>query len=146
MRETIIFTMRASAVAMSTLGGALGLALALPVCAQDYRDLHRAADAAIASDIARDRQAERDARRQPYVSPGYGPIRTATAARNACAAKAREEAGPGARILGRIAASTMSTGWEVEGEVRPSGDSGAVPFVCSVRNGSVSGILLQPDR
>ena len=96
--------------------------------------------------IARDRQAERDARRQPYVSPGYGPIRTATAARNACAAKAREEAGPGARILGRIAASTMSTGWEVEGEVRPSGDSGAVPFVCSVRNGSVSGVLLQPDR
>ena len=65
MRETIIFTMRASAVAMSTLGGALGLALALPACAQDYRDLHRAADAAIASDIARDRQAERDARRQP---------------------------------------------------------------------------------
>ena len=110
MRETIIFTMRASAVAMSALGSALGLALALPACAQDYRDLHRAADAAIASDIARDRQAERDARRQPYVSPGYGPIRTATAARNACAAKAREEAGPGARILGRIAASTMSTG------------------------------------
>ena len=48
MRETIIFTMRASAVAMSALGGALGLALALPACAQDYRDLHRAADAAIA--------------------------------------------------------------------------------------------------
>src|SRR3546814_6732175 len=67
----------------------LGLAsagLALPVHAQalhaqNRRDLHRAVDAAIASDIARDRQAERDAKRQPYVSPGYGTIRTAAAAR-----------------------------------------------------------------
>ncbi|BAI95855.1 hypothetical protein Sj15T_01930 [Sphingobium sp. TA15] len=130
----------------------LGLAsagLTLPVHAQalhaqNRRDLHRAVDAAIASDIARDRQAERDAKRQPYVSPGYGTIRTAAAARNACAAKAREEAGPGAKILGRVAASTMSTGWEVEGEV--SGGRGSVPFVCSVRNGSVSGIMLHaPD-
>jgi len=124
----------------------LGLALAIPAHAQDYRDLHRAADAAIASDIARDRQAERDAKRRPYASPGYGAIHTATAARNACAAKAREEAGPGTKILGRIAASTMSTGWEVEGEVGPFGNQRSVPFVCSVRNGSVSGIMLQPDR
>lgn len=125
---------------------ATGLALALPAHAQDYRDLHRAADAAIASDIVRDRQAERDAQRQPYGSPGYGPIRNVAAARNACAAKAREEAGRGSRILGRIAASSMSTGWEVEGEVGPAGDRRSVPFVCSVRNGSVSGILLDPDR
>jgi hypothetical protein len=128
------------------LVAALALAFAVPAHAQDYRDLHRAADAAIASDIARDRQAERDARRQPYASPGHGAIHTATAARNACAAKAREEAGPGTKILGRIAASTMSTGWEVEGEVGPLGDRRSVPFVCSVRNGSVSGIMLRsPD-
>ncbi|WP_313808585.1 hypothetical protein [Sphingobium sp.] len=134
MRKTIICT--------------LGLAFAISAHAQDHRDLHRAADAAIAiaSDIARDRQAERDARRQPYAPPGYGPIRTATAARNACAAKAREEAGPGTKILGRIAASTMSTGWEVEGAVGPFDGQRSVPFVCSVRNGSVSGIMLQPDR
>jgi hypothetical protein len=120
--------------------------LTMAAKAQDYRDLHRAADAAIVSDIARDRQAERDAKRQPYGSPGYGPIRTATAARAACAAKAREEAGRGSTILGRISASSMSTGWEVEGEVRHFGEQRPVPFVCSVRNGSVSGILLDPDR
>lgn len=125
---------------------ATAMTLALPAHAQDYRDLHRAADAAIASDIVRDRQAERDAKRQPYGSPGYGPIRNAAAARSACAAKAREEAGRGSRILGRIGASTMSTGWEVEGEVVPAGDQRSVRFVCSVRNGSVSGILLDPDR
>jgi hypothetical protein len=122
------------------------LALALPGHAQDYRDLHRAADAAIASDFVRDQQAERDANRQPYASPGYGPIRTAAAARSACAAKAREEVGRGSNIRGRITASSMSTGWEVEGEVGPFDDQRWVPFVCSVRNGSVSGILLDPDR
>ncbi|WP_218036400.1 hypothetical protein [Sphingobium sp. EM0848] len=126
--------------------GIMGLALALPLHAQDYRDLHRAADAAIVSDVARDRQAERDAKRQPYTSPGYGPIHTAAAARNACIAKAQEEAGPGTRVLGRPFASTMATGWEVEGQVGPFGDRRSVPFVCSVRNGSVSGIMLQPDR
>ncbi|KXU31938.1 hypothetical protein A0J57_12790 [Sphingobium sp. 22B] len=147
MRKRIIFTLGIFTRGTFTLAiCTLGLAPALPTHAQDYRDLRRATDAAIASDIARDRQAERDARRQPYVSPGYGPIQTATAARNACAAKAREEAGPGAKVLGRIAASTMSTGWEVEGEVGPFDGRRSVPFVCSVRNGSVSGILLQPDR
>lgn len=134
-----------------TLTGILGLALAVPAQvqgsqAQDYRDLHRAADAAIASDIARDRQAERDAKRQPYASPGYGPIRTAAAARTACAAKAREEAGRGTAIIGRPFASSMSTGWEVEGQVGPFDGRRSVPFVCSIRNGSVSSILLQPDH
>ncbi len=106
MRKRIIFTLGIFTRGTFTLAiCTLGLAPALPAHAQDYRDLRRATDAAIASDIARDRQAERDARRQPYVSPGYGPIQTATAARNACAAKAREEAGPGAKVLGRIAAS-----------------------------------------
>lgn len=129
-----------------TAGFVLALGLALPAHAQDYRDLHRAADTAIVSDIARDRQAERDAKRQPYASPGYGPIHSAAAARSACAAKAREEAGNGASVRGRITARTMSTGWEVEGEVGPVGDQHSMPFVCSVRNGSVSGILLAPDH
>ena len=125
---------------------AISLASALPAHAQDYRDLHRAADAAIVSDIVRDRQEERDAKRQPYASPVYGSIRSAAAARNACSAKARQEAGPGARILGRVEARSMSTGWEVEGVVGPADAQRSVPFVCSVRNGSVSGILLNPDR
>lgn len=124
----------------------LALALAMPAMAQDYRDLHRAADAAIASDIARDRQAERDARRQPYAAPGYGPIRTAAAARAACSAKAREEAGRGTAVVGRPMASTMSTGWEVGGRVGPFDGRRSVPFVCSVRNGAVSGIMLQPEQ
>ena len=135
---------------MLTLKAALSVALlasSLPAIAQiSDRDLRRAANAAIASDIARDRQAERDAQRQPYASPGYGRIATANAARQACAAKAREEAGRGAAVIGRPFASTMSTGWEVEGRVGPYGDQRSVPFVCSVRNGSVSGIRLDPDR
>lgn len=118
----------------------------VPAAAQTGRELRRAADAAIVSDIARDRQAEHDARRQPYGSPGYGNIRTANGARTACAAKAREEAGHHSMIIGRLVASTMSTGWEVEGQVRSHGERGSVPFVCSVRNGSVSGVLLNPDR
>lgn len=130
----------------STAICALTLAVALPVQAQDYLDLHRAADAAIVSDIARDRQMERDAKRQPYASPAYGSIRSAAAARNACAAKARQEAGSGTRILGHVAARSMSTGWEVEGEVGPTDGQRSVPFVCSIRNGSVSGILLDPNR
>lgn len=117
-----------------------------PAAAQTGRELRRAADAAIVSDIARDRQAERDARRQPYASPGYGNIRTANGARAACAAKAREEAGRHSMIIGKLVASTMSTGWEVEGQIRPHGEQGSVPFVCSVRNGLVSGVLLNPDR
>ena len=125
---------------------AISLATALPAHAQDYRDLHRAADAAIIRDVVRDRQEERDAKRQPYASPRYGSIHSTAAARNACAAKARQEAGPGARILGRVEARSMSTGWEVEGEVGPADERRSVPFVCSVRNGSVSGILLDPDR
>jgi hypothetical protein len=124
----------------------LVLASAAPAAAQSGRELRRAADAAIVSDIARERQAERDARRQPYASPGSGRITTAAAARNACAAKAREEAGRGAAVIGRLRASTMSTGWEVEGQVGPIEDHRSVPFVCSVRNGSVSGILLNPDH
>jgi hypothetical protein len=121
-------------------------AVAAPAIGQSSRELRRAADAAIVSDIARERQAERDAQRQPYGSPGHGHVTTVGAARAACSAKAREEAGYGATIVGRPRASSMSTGWEVEGEVRIKGESQPVPFVCSVRNGSVSGILLDPDR
>lgn len=124
----------------------LALTVALPLKAQDYRDLHRAADAAIISDVVRDREAERDAKRQPYASPVYGSIRSTAAARTACASKARQEVGAGARILGRVNARSMSTGWEVEGEVGPSSGQRSIPFICSVRNGSVSGILLDPNR
>lgn len=131
---------------MKAGGTVLLMALALPAAAQTSRELRRAADAAIVSDIARERQADRDAARQPYASPGYGSIRTATSARNACAAKARGEAGPGATVLGRPSASSMSTGWEVEGAVRVPGEREPIPFVCSVRNGSVSGILLNPEQ
>ncbi|EQB11207.1 hypothetical protein L288_03565 [Sphingobium quisquiliarum P25] len=131
---------------MMMAGGVVMLGFALPAMAQSGRELRRAADAAIVSEIARDRQAERDAKRQPYASPGYGPISTAGAASSACAAKAREQAGPGAAILGKPRASSMSTGWEVEGEVGPYGGLRSVPFICSVRNGSVSGILIDPER
>lgn len=125
-----------------------GLALvAGPALAQDSysnRDLRRAADAAILSDLARDRQAERDAARQPYASPGNGPIRSAAGARRACASEAMAEAGRGSKIVGTPRASTMATGWEVEGGVDPNDGHGPVSFACSVRNGSVSGIKLQP--
>ncbi|HKY79892.1 MAG TPA: hypothetical protein VJM09_00285 [Sphingobium sp.] len=135
---------------MLKLKAALSIALlacALPAAAQmSDRALRRATNAAIASDIARERQAERDARRTPYASPGQGRIASANGARTACAAKAREEAGRGSAVVGRPDARSMATGWEVEGMVRPQGSGGGVPFVCSVRNGSVSGILLDPDR
>jgi hypothetical protein len=102
---------------------------------------HDVLTAAIVSDIVRDRQEERDARRAPYLAQGYGPIATASAARDACATKALYQAGPDAKLIGHAHASTMSTGWEVEGAIAvPEGD---IPFVCSVRNGSVSGVLLR---
>lgn len=124
---------------------AFGLNTGTAGLAQTYGDVHRVLGATILSDIAADRQAERDARRQPYASPGYGPIATADAARDACAEKALAQAGPHAAIIGTPRASTMSTGWEVEGAVSASASS-SVPFVCSVRNGSVSGILLRRDE
>lgn len=97
--------------------------------------------AIIVGDSPADRQAQRDARQTPYASPGYGSIHTAAAARDACAEKALYQAGPTSRLIGQARASSMSTGWEVEGVVG-SGD-GDIPFVCSVRNGSVSGVLLR---
>lgn len=97
--------------------------------------------AIIVGDSIADRQAQRDARQTPYAAPGYGPIDTAAAARDACAEKALYQAGPAFKLTGPARASTMSTGWEVEG-VLGSGE-GDIPFVCSVRNGSVSGVLLR---
>lgn len=121
---------------------AIIMALASPALAQSDVRPRDVIGAAIASDIARDRQAERAAKRAPYASPGHGPIASAAAARDACAAKALHQAGPQAKLIGRPSASTMSTGWEVEGAIAlPRG--GDVPFVCSVRNGSVSGLLLR---
>lgn len=97
--------------------------------------------AIIVGDSIADRQAQRDARQTPYAAPGYGSISTAAAARDACAEKALYQAGPSSRLIGPARASTMSTGWEVEGVVGTT--DGDMPFVCSVRNGSVSGILLK---
>lgn len=97
--------------------------------------------AIIVGDSIADRQAQRDARQTPYAAPGYGPIDTAAAARDACAEKALYQAGPAFKLIGPARASTMSTGWEVEGVLGSS--EGDIPFVCSVRNGSVSGVLLR---
>jgi hypothetical protein len=124
----------------------LMLASAAPASAQtgyDGRSLNRAVDAAILSDISKDRQAERDAKRWPYATPGYGPIATAGAARDACGASARDQAGRGAKLIGVPSAHSMSTGWEVEGRLDVGDGNGPLPFVCSVRNGSVSGVLLR---
>ncbi|MDO7836219.1 hypothetical protein Q4610_14310 [Sphingobium sp. HBC34] len=123
-------------------GTAILMVLASPVQAQNGIHPRDVVTAAIASDIARDRQAERDATRTPYASPGYGRIGSAAAARDACAAKALQQAGRQAKLIGRPSASSMSTGWEVEGAIALP-DGGDVPFVCSVRNGSVSGVLLR---
>lgn len=80
-------------------------------------------------------------RPEPYASPGQGSIASAAAARDACTGKALYQAGAGARLIGSAHASSMSTGWEVEGVITVAGQD--VPFVCSVRNGSVSGVLLR---
>lgn len=128
--------------ATATWTGLALLAWTTPIHAQSDIDPYQAVGAAILSDAARDRQAERDARRRPYTSYVEGNIRTHAAARNACGAKAREQAGVGAKLLGQPIASTMSTGWEVEGTVA-SGSGERLPFVCSVRNGSVSGFLFR---
>ncbi len=133
--------MRKTAITAAALF--LGMAAGTAAHAQSHGDLHRAVDAAILSDISKDRQAGRDAKRQPYASPGYGPISTAVDARDACSEKARAQAGAGAKIIGTASARTMATGWEVEGQVGPTSDAPSVSFVCSVRNGSVSGILMQ---
>ncbi|MEQ6334656.1 hypothetical protein [Sphingobium sp. MK2] len=119
-----------------------GFLLAAPIDAQIVTPPRDVIGAAIVSDIARDRQAEREARRQPYATPGYGPIASAAAAGDACAAKARQQAGPNAALVGRPVASSMSTGWEVEGNIGLP-DGGSIPFICSVRNGSVTGIILR---
>ncbi|MCP1470584.1 hypothetical protein J3E64_002272 [Sphingobium sp. OAS761] len=119
------------------------LLVAGPVHAQAVIDPHDVIGAAIASDIVQDRQAQRDARRAPYLPTSYGPIDSADAASRACAAKAGAQAGPGAMLLGPARARSMSTGWEVEGVVGWKNGGERVPFVCSVRNGSVSGILLR---
>ncbi|MFC3440773.1 hypothetical protein ACFOKF_06090 [Sphingobium rhizovicinum] len=134
--------MKATAIRTGVAMLLAGIAPLGTAMAQSGIHPHDVVAAAIASDIAADRQAERDARRAPYVPQGYGPIDTAAAARDACAAKALYQAGPDGRLIGKARASTMSTGWEVEGAIGfPDGSD--MPFVCSVRNGSVSGVLLR---
>lgn len=79
----------------------------------------------------------------PYATPGHGPIATAREASDACADDALVQAHEGAKIAGSLRAATMSTGWEVTGAVDEG--QGAVPFICSVRNGSVSALALKRD-
>jgi len=119
-----------------------GLLMAAPIHAQTVIPPRDVIGAAIVSDIAKDRQAEREAKRQPYATPGYGPIASAKAGGEACAAKARQQAGSNAALVGRPVTSSMSTGWEVEGQIGLT-DGGTIPFICSIRNGSVTGILLR---
>ena len=103
-----------------------------------------AIDAAILGQVSRDRQADKDAKLVPYASPGYGPINSAAAARTACGEDAVTQAGKGSKLVGTPSARTMSTGWEVEGAV--TFGNGDVPFICSVRNGSVSALALDPAQ
>ena len=121
-----------------------GVALATPASAfaQQGIDLHSAIAASVLDDMIRERRAEREAKRQPYASPAYGPIATAEEARSACEQEILAEVGNGASITGTSSASSMSSGWEVEGRVASGDDSGSFPFVCSVRNGLVSGTLI----
>lgn len=135
---------------MRTMTGIAAAALMIagtcaPAVAQRYdRDAlsyNKVIRAIIMDDIAGQRQAERDAKRFPYASAGYGPIKNARQARDACAADVLRELGRGARLPRVPVASTMSTGWEVEGPV--TSPDGATSFVCSVRNGSVSGTLIR---
>lgn len=121
-----------------------GAALASPVSAfaQQNVDLHSAIAASVLDDMMRERRAEREAKRQPYASTDYGSIATAEQARSACEQEILVEVGDDARIAETPSARSMSTGWEVEGMVAPGDSSGPFPFVCSVRNGLVSGTLL----
>ncbi len=124
---------------------AYGLSAFAPLAtsAQEGIDLRSAVAASIVHDIMKDKQAERDARRQPYMSWEQGPIASAEEARHACVTEILAEAGHGAAIAGSPSAHSMSTGWEVEGDIMPPDGGEALPFVCSVRNGLVSGTLIR---
>lgn len=113
------------------------------VHAQEGISVRDAVAASILSDMARDKQQEREAKRQPYQSGERGPIASAAEARDACSTEIVAEIGGGSQIIGTPTARTMATGWEVEGHAGPDGDRASVPFVCSVRNGLVSGTLLR---
>ena len=131
MRASMIVAMLATSMAATSVAQA-----------QSQRDLRRAVDAAIASDIAASRQAEREAKQYPYADDRQGGIVSTAQARDACGARAAGQLGATAKVIGQSYARPMSTGWEVEGVV---GDTqGDVRFVCSVRNGSVTGVLLNP--
>lgn len=111
--------------------------------ADDARAYRQMIGASIVSDIVRERQADRDAQRYPYATADMGDIRSAAQASAACGAEAVIEAGQGARLAGQPVAASMATGWEVEGHVSAAADGRTTPFICSVRNGSVSGLLLK---
>ena len=124
---------------------AFGLSALTPLAAsaQDGIDLRSAVAASIVHDIMKDKQAERDVSRQPYMSWDHGTIASGKEARRACVTEILAEAGKGAAIVGSPSAHSMSTGWEVEGNITPPDGGEALPFVCSVRNGLVSGTLIR---
>ena len=96
----------------------------------------------ILNDMAQDRQAERDAKRWPYMSHERGSIASAAEAERICAREIVAEAGTGSSIAGAPSTRTMATGWEVEGQINIANDQ-ARPFSCSVRNGLISATLIQ---
>lgn len=103
-------------------------------------------DAVILHDLSEHERERRDAQRRAYAGPdagAIGTIHTAPQARKACANEALAEAGAGVKIVGKTVARTMSTGWEVEGGLDAGVVGGPTSFVCSVRNGSVTGVLLR---
>lgn len=123
----------------------MGLAMPVSAVAQQGIDLHNAIAASVLDDITRERREEREAKRWPYASSDRGSIATADQARSACMEEILAEVGGDATISGTPSARTMSTGWEVEGTVAPGDSSGPFSFVCSVRNGLVSGTLVNRD-
>ncbi|MGE4431789.1 MAG: hypothetical protein AB7E05_13710 [Sphingobium sp.] len=136
--------MNANRLALVIVGLFMGASAPMAAAAQEGIDLRTAVAGSILNDLARDKQADRDAKRWPYASSDYGSISSAEQAQDACAAEIVAEVGAGSAVIGTPSARTMSTGWEVEGHVRPTGDEeGALPFVCSVRNGLVSGTLVR---
>lgn len=107
----------------------------------DIRKYNQVIRAIILDDIIGQEQARRDAARYPYASAGYGPIADIRTARDACAADVLNQLGQGVSLSGVPQARPMATGWEVEGGL--TGTSQGDSFVCSVRNGSVSGVIIR---
>lgn len=128
----------------------VGAVMLLPAAhAQNYPNTsgvstQDAVDALILDELSQQQKERRAAERQPYAGHrAMGSISTAAQARKACASEALAEAGEGVKLAGKPVVHSMSTGWEVEGGLDAGTEGGPTSFVCSVRNGSVTGILLR---